>query len=72
MQQTLLVKFAVIFIYQGLTAVLPLIFAMGNNNPIWALLIPLLKAGWITLEQHLTSQGLLGGSDSKGQAQVWH
>ena len=72
MKQELWMKFAVVFAYQGLTAVFPLVVAMLSSNPNWALFIPLLRAGWQTLEQHLTSQGLLGGTNSQGQQNVWH
>lgn len=71
MNQSLWLKFAVVFVYQGLTAVLPLLIAMMSNNPTWTLLIPLLRAGWQTVEKHLTERGLLG-SQENGQQNIWH
>lgn len=72
MQQTLLVKFAVVFLYQGITAVLPLVFAMMTNDPKWVVLVPILRAVWQTLEKYLTDQQLLGGTSNGVQNQVWH
>ena len=72
MQQPLWLKFAVVFAYNGVTAVLPLLTAWLTQNPYYALLAPALMAGWQTLEKYLVSQQLLGGQSDNGQPNVWH
>lgn len=72
MQQPLWLKFVVVFVYQGLTAVLPLVITLLSKNPSYLLLVPALQAGWQTLEKYLTGQGLLGAQSDNGTPNVWH
>jgi len=73
MQQPLWLKFVVVFVYQGVTAILPLVVTLLSNNPSYLLLVPALQAAWQTLEKYLTSKGLLGSqSNVSGQVNVWH
>ena len=72
MQQPLWLKFAVVAVYSGLTAVLPMLTALLSQDPSYLVLIPILQAGWQTLEKYLTGQGLLGGESNRQQVNIWH
>lgn len=71
-EQKLWMKFIVVFLYRGVSAVLPLALAWLSQNPSYLLLSPIIAAGWQTLEKYLVEKNLLIGARDGGQPVVWH
>lgn len=65
-EQKAWLKFLVVFLYHGVGSVLPLALTYIEKNPTWLLMIPIIKAGWETLESYLKEKQYIG-SESK-----WH
>jgi len=65
MNQNIYLKFVIVFVYHGLTAVFPLLTALYAHNPYYLILYPALAALWKVLESYLQSKNLIGGGN-------WH
>ena len=39
----------IVFFYSAVSAVLPILIAYAQNDPRWAMLIPVINAGWALL-----------------------
>ncbi len=55
-------KFLVVFLYHGFGSVLPLGLTYLEQNPSWLILIPIIKAGWESLEHYLRGRQLIGSA----------
>ena len=64
-QQEALKHLVVVFFYSAVSSVLPLLIAYIENDQRWALLIPVINAGWYAVTRYLKEQRLI--EDSRGQ-----
>lgn len=55
----------IVFFYSAVSAVLPILLAYAENDPRWALLIPVINAGWYAVTRYLKEQKLI--EDAKGE-----
>lgn len=55
----------IVFFYSAISSVLPLLIAYIQNDPRWALLIPVINAAWYAITRYLKEQRLI--EESEGQ-----
>jgi hypothetical protein len=55
----------IVFFYSAVSSVLPLLIAYVQNDPRWALLIPVINAAWYAITRYLKEQRLI--EESEGQ-----
>ena len=53
----------VVFFYSGVSAILPIWIASAQNDPRWALLIPVINAAWYAITRYLKEQRLIEESE---------
>ncbi len=58
---------AVVFFYSAVSAVLPILIAYIQNDPRWALLIPVINAAWYSISRYLKEQKLIENDIARGQ-----
>ncbi|OHB14952.1 MAG: hypothetical protein A2566_01475 [Candidatus Zambryskibacteria bacterium RIFOXYD1_FULL_40_13] len=58
---------AVVFFYSAVSAVLPILIAYIQNDPRWALLIPVINAAWYSVSRYLKEQKLIENDIARGQ-----
>ena len=63
--QEALKHLVIVFFYSAVSAVLPILLAYVENDPRWALLIPVINAGWYAVTRYLKEQKLI--EDAKGE-----
>jgi hypothetical protein len=63
--QEALKHLVIVFFYSAVSAVLPILLAYAENDPRWALLIPVINAGWYAVTRYLKEQKLI--EDAKGE-----
>ena len=56
---------AIVFFYSAVSAALPILIAYAENDPRWALLIPVINAAWYSVTRYLKEQRLL--EDGRGE-----
>ena len=56
----------VVFFYSAVSAVLPILIAYAQNDPRWALLIPVINAGWYSVTRYLKEQKLIENDIARG------
>ena len=56
----------VVFFYSAVSAVLPILIAYAQNDPRWAMLIPVINAGWYALSRYLKEQKLIENDIARG------
>ena len=56
----------VVFFYSAVSAVLPILIAYAQNDPRWAMLIPVINAGWYALSRYLKEQKLIENDITRG------
>lgn len=49
----------IVFAYSGVSAVLPIALAYLENDPRWALLIPVINAVWYSITRYLKEKQLI-------------
>lgn len=49
----------IVFFYSGVSAILPILIASAQNDPRWALLIPIINAAWYAIARYLKEQRLI-------------
>jgi hypothetical protein len=54
----------IVFFYSAVSATLPILIAYAQNDPRWALLIPVINAGWYSVTRYLQEQKLI--KDARG------
>ncbi len=57
----------VVFFYSAVSAVLPILIAYAQNDPRWALLIPVINAAWYSISRYLKEQKLIENDIARGQ-----
>lgn len=57
---------AIVFFYSAVSAVLPILIAYAQNDPRWAMLIPVINAGWYSLSRYLKEQKLIENDIARG------
>ena len=57
----------IVFFYSAVSAVLPILIAYAQNDPRWAMLIPVINAGWYALSRYLKEQKLIENDIARGQ-----
>ncbi len=58
---------AVVFFYSAVSAVLPILIAYIQDDPRWALLIPVINAAWYSVSRYLKEQKLIENDIARGQ-----
>ena len=58
---------AIVFFYSAVSAVLPILIAYAQNDPRWALLIPVINAGWYSVTRYLKEQKLIENDIARGE-----
>jgi hypothetical protein len=48
-----------VFFYSAVSSVLPILIAYAQNDPRWALLIPVIDAAWYSITRYLKEQKLI-------------
>ena len=56
----------IVFFYSAVSAVLPILIAYAQNDPRWAMLIPVINAGWYALSRYLKEQKLIEDDIARG------
>lgn len=56
---------AVVFFYSAVSSILPLLIAYVQNDPRWALLIPVINSAWYAITRYLKEQRLI--EEGEGQ-----
>lgn len=49
----------IVFFYSAVSSILPLLIAYAQNDPRWALLIPVINAAWYAITRYLKEQKLI-------------
>lgn len=57
----------IVFFYSAVSAVLPILIAYIQDDPRWALLIPVINAGWYSVSRYLKEQKLIENDIARGQ-----
>ncbi len=57
----------VVFFYSAVSAVLPILIAYAQNDPRWALLIPVINAAWYSVSRYLKEQKLIENDIARGE-----
>lgn len=55
---------AIVFFYSAVSSILPILIAYAQNDPRWALLIPVINAAWYSVTRYLKEQKLI--EDARG------
>jgi hypothetical protein len=58
---------AIVFFYSAVSAVLPILIAYIQNDPRWALLIPVINAAWYSVSRYLKEQKLIENDIARGE-----
>ena len=57
----------IVFFYSALSAVLPILIAYIQDDPRWALLIPVINAAWYSVSRYLKEQKLIESDITRGE-----
>ncbi|MHB8710175.1 MAG: hypothetical protein ACYC6X_01320 [Minisyncoccota bacterium] len=57
----------VVFFYSAVSSILPLLIAYAQNDPRWALLIPVINAAWYAITRYLKEQKLIEDDIARGE-----
>ena len=55
----------IVFFYSAVSSILPILIAYAQNDPRWALLIPVINAAWYSVTRYLKEQKLI--EDARGE-----
>ena len=66
-QKEALKHLAIVFFYSAVSSILPLLIAYIQNDPRWALLIPVINAAWHLGSRYLKEQKLIEYDIALGQ-----
>ena len=56
----------IVFFYSAVSAILPILIAYAQNDPRWALLIPVINAAWYSVTRYLKEQKLIDQGSERG------
>jgi hypothetical protein len=57
----------IVFFYSAVSSILPLLIAYAQNDPRWALLIPVINAAWYAITRYLKEQKLIEDDIGRGE-----
>lgn len=57
----------IVFFYSAVSAVLPILIAYAQNDPRWAMLIPVINAAWYSISRYLKEQKLIENDIARGE-----
>ncbi len=57
----------VVFFYSAVSSILPILIAYAQNDPRWALLIPVINAAWYAVSRYLKEQKLIENDIARGE-----
>jgi hypothetical protein len=57
----------IVFFYSAVSAILPILIAYAQNDPRWAMLIPVINAAWYSVSRYLKEQKLIENDIARGQ-----
>ena len=57
----------IVFFYSAVSAILPILIAYAQNDPRWALLIPVINAAWYSVSRYLKEQKLIENDIARGE-----
>ncbi len=57
----------IVFFYSAVSSILPLLIAYAQNDPRWALLIPVINAAWYAITRYLKEQKLIEDDIARGE-----
>lgn len=57
----------IVFFYSAVSAVLPILIAYAQNDPRWAMLIPVINAVWYSVSRYLKEQKLIENDIARGE-----
>lgn len=60
----------IVFFYSAISSILPILIAYVQNDPRWALLIPVINAGWYAVTRYLKEQKLIEDGMTQGDNTV--
>ena len=66
-QKEALKHLAIVFFYSAISSILPLLIAYIQNDPRWALLIPVINSAWYAITRYLKEQKLIDESLSQSE-----
>jgi len=67
-QKEALKHLAIVFLYSGVSSILPIVLAYVEHDPRWTLLIPLINSAWYAVSRYLKERKLIEETDMKGDA----
>ncbi len=56
----------IVFVYSGVSAILPMLLAWLQNDPRWVILIPIINAAWYAITRYLKEKRLLAEQGQQG------
>ncbi|GMU25810.1 MAG: hypothetical protein AMXMBFR16_07150 [Candidatus Uhrbacteria bacterium] len=69
-QKEALKHLLIVFFYSAISSILPILIAYIQNDPRWALLIPVINAGWYAVTRYLKEQKLIEDGMTQGDNTV--
>jgi hypothetical protein len=69
-QKEALKHLLIVFFYSAVSSILPILIAYVQNDPRWALLIPVINAGWYAVTRYLKEQKLIEDGMTQGDNTV--
>jgi len=69
-QKEALKHLLIVFFYSAISSILPILIAYIQNDPRWALLIPVVNAGWYAVTRYLKEQKLIEDGMTQGDNTV--
>jgi|CryGeyDrversion2_2_1046609.scaffolds.fasta_scaffold163649_2 hypothetical protein len=69
-QKEALKHLLIVFFYSAISSILPILIAYVQNDPRWALLIPVINAGWYAVTRYLKEQKLIEDGMTQGDNTV--
>ena len=69
-QKEALKHLLIVFFYSAVSSILPILIAYIKNDPRWALLIPVVNAGWYAVTRYLKEQKLIEYGMTQGDDTV--
>jgi|GEM_PF-2315341 hypothetical protein len=69
-QKEALKHLLIVFFCSAISSILPILIAYIQNDPRWALLIPVINAGWYAVTRYLKEQKLIEDGMTQGDNTV--
>lgn len=64
--KTALKHMGVVFLYSGVSSVLPVLLAYVKDDPRWTILIPIINSAWYAVSRYLKERKLINGDSEMG------